>query len=237
MCSARPIARLSSVRLGSVIEMDCAAILLNGCRPSDSLLKELEGRLLLCADGAYTWMRQVGLTPDVLIGDFDSLEFCDFNGTRVTFREEKDETDGELCLRYAAEHEIRDLIILGGEGGREDHFQANLILLVQALKLGISARMLTATCDIFAVNTSFRLNVGEGKTLSLVPFSEQVHIIKTEGLKYALRDAVLRSDSTLGISNLTTDSNVSVELDQGVLLVYSVRDRQIKQYLKSNGGR
>lgn len=214
--------------------MERAAILLNGCRPADSLLKELEGHCLLCADGAYTWMREAGLTPDVLIGDFDSLEFCDFTGPRVTFREEKDETDGELCLRYAAERGVRELIILGGEGGREDHFQANLILLVQALKQGIRARMLTASCEIFAVDSSFRLAVGKGKTLSLVPFSEQVHIIKTEGLKYALHDAVLRSDSTLGISNQATDAEISVELDRGVLLVYSVRDMQVKQHLKSN---
>lgn len=233
MCSVQRIGRGLLRPFVPAESMKNAAILLNGCRPAGNLLRELEGRTLLCADGAYLWVREAGLEPDILIGDFDSLEICDFTGPRLTFREEKDETDGELCLRYAAEHGCRDLVILGGEGGREDHFQANLILLVQALKKGISARMLTASCDIFAADGSFRLQGFRGQTISLVPFTEQVHIMNTEGLKYALHDAVLRSDSTLGISNQATASEISVELDSGILLVYSVREMQVKLHLKS----
>ncbi|MDR1953194.1 MAG: thiamine diphosphokinase [Clostridiales Family XIII bacterium] len=84
--------------------------------------------LILCADGGYAHARAEGITPHVLIGDFDSLTADEVTeGVEVIRLDtEKDYTDTLACAKYGIGKGIDDFVIVGGIGGRFDHTVANL---------------------------------------------------------------------------------------------------------------
>ena len=84
------------------------------------LMKGQDADLILCADGGFDLAREAGITPDLLIGDFDSLHASLPPAIKtITFPKEKDDTDTGLCVRAAFEQGCREVLILGGLGGRK----------------------------------------------------------------------------------------------------------------------
>ena len=74
---------------------------------------------ILCADGGYAHARRMGLRPDLLIGDFDSVKPPEHAGCEVySYPPEKDDTDMLLALKCGLERGFRDYLILGGLGGQ-----------------------------------------------------------------------------------------------------------------------
>src|SRR3990167_2962187 len=94
---------------------------------------------IICADGGLRFAKKLGIKPDILIGDFDSLKKSDFSGlnknkTKVLrFPKEKDKTDTQLALEYALSSGAGEIIMLGSLGGRVDHMLAN----IHILRLGV----------------------------------------------------------------------------------------------------
>ena len=85
------------------------------------------GSFVICADGGYRNAQQMGVSPDLLMGDFDSAPLPDLPGVPVeTFPEEKDDTDTMLAVKYAVREGFGRITILCGTGGRLDHTIANL---------------------------------------------------------------------------------------------------------------
>lgn len=121
-----------------------------GAQPDSTRLKEacLAADTILAADSGAAWLAALQLKPDVLLGDFDSLDPAlleDFqkNGhTRwVRHREDKDQTDMELCVEEAIRLGATEVRLFGGIGTRMDHSLANLMLLYPFLQAGIKAWM------------------------------------------------------------------------------------------------
>lgn len=83
--------------------------------------------MVLAADGGYRHCQTAGITPDLLLGDFDSLESERPNDLPThTFPVEKDDTDTMLAIRYGLEQGYQTFHLYGGTGGRMDHTLANL---------------------------------------------------------------------------------------------------------------
>lgn len=196
-----------------------AALILNGV----SITGPIVGDEIICADGGYHLALKYGIKPDYIIGDFDSIGEYDKSIEVIKFTKEKDKTDGELAVLFAANKGCRKLHIYGADGGRLDHIISNINLLYVGLKVGVRVTLHCETCLVYLANSTFELNVDKDEIISIVPFSERVHINITKGLKYEIKDSVLRKGTTLGISNVTTADSITIDVSEGEALVFRIK--------------
>ena len=184
-----------------------------------------EADLRVAADGGARYFLQAGLLPHVAIGDFDSLPHEMFEELQVRgvvveqYSAHKDETDLELALLYAVAHGASRIVVLAALGGRPDQHLANLQLLTHAALAPIDVRMLHAGWEVFAVHSAARLQGSPGQTVSLLPMSERVDGIITEGLYYPLQNETLSLGPARGVSNVLLDEHARIAIRSGVLLV------------------
>ena len=190
-------------------------ILLNG-EPYRGTISS-DGAYVICCDGAYEWAKG-RVRIDENLGDYDSLPYVPDPPPLFTYPAEKNATDGEIALWRAIELGAKTVEIYGGGGKREDHFLGNLHLLYAAYKQNVRACMYTNGAHIFIGNGEIDIGNCMGKTLSIIPFGGDAHIIESSGLKYPLFDLWLRYGSTRGISNIAVESDAGI-LSEGIVLV------------------
>ena len=93
--------------------------------------------MIIAADGGYDNLIRHGYTPDILIGDLDSIESEIPEGTRlIRYPKEKDETDMFLAYEAGVKLGYAEFVMLGATGGRLDHTYANISLLLYAKEHG-----------------------------------------------------------------------------------------------------
>lgn len=179
---------------------------------------------VIVADAGYLRAKQLGIKPDLLVGDFDSLGYAPTDVETVHVPVEKDFSDGELGVRTAALRGVKELDIYGAAGGRPDHFLFNLHLLKIAFDLGVRAVLRGDDFDIYYTESNFFLPVTKGDWFSVVPLGESVHILKATGLKYPAEGVTLTKKDTRGLSNECTEDKVFVSVSEGgAFLVHSFR--------------
>lgn len=195
------------------------ALVLNG----EYYYGDIEGDIVVCCDGGYDKSDRC----DVLIGDMDSIR--SFVGEKdlkakgievINLERDKDFTDGEAGLKYLIDKGVKEVMIYGLDGGRLDHIIGNIGLMSFALENG--AKSVVAKCNNFTaymLDKPAEINVEIGTTISISPFTDYVHIIKTKGLKYAINDGVLKKNSSLSYSNLSTEKVVAIGVERGQCLV------------------
>lgn len=209
-----------------------AVLVCNGAMEDYAFHKEfLDGAdLIICVDGGARHFKNLGMLPHVLLGDFDSIsgEEMDLfikNGVEVVkFPVEKDFTDSELAITYAAEKGCTSLVILGGLGSRIDHSLANIFLLKKALDLGIKGIIANEANEVALVKDSIKMAREEGVKITLLPLFEKAEGVTTKGLYYPLGDATLELGQTWGVSNEFVAEEAEVFVKKGLLLVIKSRD-------------
>lgn len=183
-----------------------------------------EADLRVAADGGARHLLQAGLLPHAAIGDFDSLppamlQQIERQGVEIQRHSpRKDETDLELALLYALAQGASRIIVLAALGGRPDQHLANLQLLVHPALAHADVRMLHAGWEVFAIRSAARVRGARGQIVSLLPMSNRVEGIVTEGLHYPLRDEALDLGPARGVSNVMEAEHASITVRSGVLL-------------------
>lgn len=168
---------------------------------------------IIACDGAYKKLLAHGVCVNEVLGDFDSLGFIPQDAT--VFPVEKDMTDGELALTKAAEKGFKEIVFISAGGKRDDHFLGNLSLLIKAFELGLNASLYTNYSVIrYLGEGDHGFIVSAGKTVSLITPGVAI-ISKSDGLKYPYDNTVLKSSSTLGISNVCMKDEISFSVKSG----------------------
>lgn len=209
--------------------MKRALIAANGELPAKSLLEALQrsSDLFVCADGAANSLREIGLTPDVIIGDLDSIthESLEFYSERSAIVEERDQetTDLEKALRYCVAHDVRTAMVVGVSGKRLDHTISNLSTLEKySSQLSIEVRE-PQSIGIFlrasANANSVRLPSRAGESVSLIAFRKVEGII-TSGLRYPLTEESLEWATRIGQSNCADRDHPEITIRTGALLIF-----------------
>ena len=181
------------------------------------------GDQLVAADGGLRHLQSLGLRPDVLIGDLDSVEAGDAEavlkaGGRVElFPVRKDKTDLELAVGLAQAEGAGDILIFGALGGRWDQTLANLLLLAQAEFRAARIRLVDGAQQIYLIQASTRIEGRPGDTVSLISLQGDARGVTTDGLEYPLKDGQLPFGSTLGISNVLVGEQGSVSVRDGLV--------------------
>ncbi len=179
---------------------------------------------VICADGGARHLRAVGIVPALIVGDMDSLDseserYYEAMGCRIIRHPpQKDETDTELALREAFGMDPAEVWIWGALGHRLDHTLANLCLLVQGAKRGITVKLIDAWCEVFLINRRTVLEGEVGQTVSLLPFAGDAAGVTLTGFEYHLTKAVMEIGRPYGISNRLAEREGIIEVDSGCLL-------------------
>ncbi len=194
------------------------------------------GDFRIAADGGLHHLRRLGLEPDLVIGDLDSLEpeeieRLQINHVRVEQHPvHKDETDLELAVEAALKAGCTMLFILGALGGRLDMTLANIFLLALPELAGIDARLEDGIEEVFLIRPggdaekAGRVIDGRpGDRVSLLPLGGPAQGIRTSGLYYPLRGETLYPERTRGVSNRMVDAQAQVTLDEGLLICIHTR--------------
>jgi thiamine pyrophosphokinase len=210
-----------------------AIIVANGQVLSDATYAHLvqEGDRIIAADGGASVALALGLQPDLVVGDLDSLapELRGFLAARgcefLDHPARKDETDTELAIRRAIELGAEEIVLLGAIGGRLDHTLANVMLLAMPELAHVRARIEDDTTSVVLLQAGedLELRGAVGDLVSLLPLGGDVTGITTSGLEWSLQDATLRLGLARGVSNVMTAALARVSVTGGLLLVVHLR--------------
>lgn len=207
-----------------------AAIVLAGGDPVEPDLRTLlpDGAVVVAADSGLHQAELLGLRVDYVVGDLDSADPAAVERARAAgaiverHPVDKDATDLELAFDLARDRGALRITVVGGAGGRLDHFLANVALLASPrfADLEIDARLGDAYVVVVQGGRLPRVMTGAaGSLVTLLPMGGDASGITTIGLQYPLRGATLRPGTSRGVSNVLVGEQASVALDQGTLLV------------------
>lgn len=187
---------------------------------------------IICADGGARHPYRMDLIPQIILGDFDSIEHEWFNYYKQkdvqmnSFPSEKDETDTELALRLAVKLSPEKIILMGCSGNRLDHTLANMHLLKQGLDTGIDMMMVDDSNEIYLVKNTLVVTGSKGDTVSLLPLTDTVTGIYATHLYYPVEDFSMRLGFPIGISNVMLSNETTISVQSGYLLVIKASDKQ-----------
>ena len=182
--------------------------------------------LIIAANGGTHYCLNLGLTPDVVIGDLDSLTADDIKGLQIASVEiiryptKKDQTDLDLALKLAIDRGADEIVVFGAMGGRWDMSIANILLPAEQNLSHATIRIIDGRHEIILLRAENEITFrGEkGDILSLIPLGRDALGITTIGLEYPLKDDLLRLGSSRGISNVLVEKTATVYLKHGLLL-------------------
>lgn len=208
-------------------------IFANGELPDLEAARELlqADDYLIAADGGANHLLKMGILPEIVIGDLDSIDegtLFDLTSAEVEIKqysEDKDETDIELTLRYAVELQPSAILIVGALGGRLDQTLANLSILndpsLPAIDIRIDDGVEQAFfCRAFvAKGGQAEVRGRSGDIVSLIPWHDPVEGVVTDGLRWPLYGETLFSSKSRGISNVMLNGTASIRIQSGLLLI------------------
>lgn len=188
---------------------------------------------MIAADSGMDFLYRNGLVPDMVAGDFDSVddesldEFSSLPDVELLrLNPIKDDTDTEFVIREAIRRGATEIILLGATGTRLDHVLANIYLLGIGLEEGVQIQIVDAHNRIRMIDSVLEISKEDqfGEYVSILPIRGDTKGVTLEGMKYSLQDANIPCFSSLGVSNEIMDAKAKISMRQGYLLVIESRD-------------
>ena len=210
-----------------------AVVFLNGSPDPPQLLREAAGRadLVIAADGGALHALAVGVVPDLVVGDMDSLgdggsRWVEDRGVLLErYPVKKDKMDGHLAVLAARDRGATDLDLVCATGGRTDALFALPHLLLAAGRAGLRATVVAGWGGMFVVEGGSRVVEGEpGESVSVFPVSGSARGVTLEGFVYPLVGAGIGAGDTLGFHNELAGGEARVTVENGSLLVIHERE-------------
>lgn len=189
---------------------------------------------LIAADRGLDLILEAGFSPDILLGDYDSVS----DGSRIaamkrkgipveTYPAEKNFTDGEAAMRAAMALGATRITLLGATGGRLDHFLASLQGMLVPFAEGIDVRMVDPQNEMRLVRGSIELTREEcgGRYVSLLPLTGRITGLFMWGFKYPLEGFTLEMGSSRCVSNELAGKRGVISFSGGIGILVLSGDR------------
>ncbi len=197
-------------------------ILANGAFPGSEKLLTLfdNAGKIVCCDGAVNKLVDSGREPDIVIGDLDSVrpELKEKYSDILVHITDQDTNDLTKAVNWCVSNGLKDIVILGATGNREDHAIGNISLLASYSRVA-NVRMLTDYGEFVAVNRSAEFNSFKGQQVSVFSLCAKLKIT-SKGLRYPL-DGMELSAWWMGTLNESLGESFSVSFDgDGDVIVY-----------------
>ena len=185
--------------------------------------------LIIAADSGYMNAKALGVTPDLLLGDLDSLGDIKPPKTAEILQvpAEKDFTDTQLAVDTAIKKGASEIIIVGGLSGRLDHTLSNLGILEELSAKRIHAHITDGANRVRYINSTSTLIPKSGyRYLSLLCLSEKAKGVSVEGCKYPLKNATLTRSFQYAVSNEIVGNCALISVRKGGIYVIESIDKK-----------
>jgi thiamine pyrophosphokinase len=215
--------------------MKSCIIIANGDSPKKGIIKYLKRNgvsSIIAADGGANSTFKLGITPNYIVGDFDSIKpsvkkyYLD--KSEIIYFERQDDTDVEKSLKFAIENNFETAYLLGGTGNRLDHSICNLGIVLKFYNK-IRIVIIHGKTILFPYSSDTKLETIPNETISLYAFDDKT-TITSEGLKYPLHKATLQFGKRESTSNVALGNVVNLKIEDGIIFV--IRELKI---MKQNG--
>lgn len=176
--------------------------------------------LVITADGGYMYAINNGITPDVVLGDFDSLGFVPECENLICLPTKKDDTDTLAAVKFALSKGYKTFYIYGGTGGRTDHTIANIQTLSFIADSGARGYLVSENEVISVIKNSEIIfdSKAEG-TVSVFAFGGKAQGVTLKNLLYCLENTVLDTSFPIGVSNSFIGKSATIKVKDGKLLI------------------
>jgi thiamine pyrophosphokinase len=190
---------------------------------------------IFCADGGTYYALALGLVPERVIGDLDSLSpelvvELEMAGVQLCrYPVDKDQTDLELALQLAIAEKPDEILLVAALGGRLDQTLANILLLTQPKYASAQLSLVDGPqwATLMRGPKTMTIQGQPGDILSLVPLSPVAKHVNLSGVVWPLTEATLTFGSTFTISNALADEKATVHIGEGnVLLVHFDKSKE-----------
>lgn len=178
--------------------------------------------LVIAADAGYRTCRELGIVPDLLLGDFDSMEQPEDFANIHCSPAEKDDTDTMLAVKTGLEQGCGEFYLYGGTGGRRlDHTLANLQTLLYLRRRGARGYLYDNDFVWTVIeNETIRVDkTVEWGLLSVFCLGDRARGVTETGVQYPLQGAELTAEFPLGVSNHILEPVAMVGVETGALAV------------------
>ena len=176
--------------------------------------------LIIAADAGYLHLKKMGIEPDILLGDFDSMPLPDDKKV-IVYPVRKDDTDTILAIKTGFEKGYTDFVIYGGLGGdRTDHTVANIQSLAFITEKG-GRGTLVGDGEYFTLIKDSEITIGsaEDKTFSVFAYGGNAEGVTIKGSHYDVENTEFSPFFPLGVSNKFKDKQVNIKVKKGCLLI------------------
>lgn len=197
---------------------------------SEQFLKDIKkSGIVIGVDRGAAWLLDHGITPQVAIGDFDSVTKKELVHIKKSIKTvefypaDKDFTDMELAVQYALKQKPSEVVIYGGSGTRTDHTLGTFHLLEYFLNAGIAARLIDEHNEVRLLAGRKTIQKGSFRYVSILPFSESA-TVSLIGFLYEVSRLPLTRGMTRGISNEFRGKKGMIEVHEGVVWVIQSKD-------------
>ena len=184
----------------------------------DACIRPREGDFVIAADGGYAALQALGVTADLVVGDFDSLGYVPQAEEVVQHPVMKDDTDMMLAVKLGLDRGYRNFVLTGFVGGRLDHTLANLQTLMYLAQQGARGILYGEGTVITVLKDGSLTLTGEG-VLSVFCLSGEARGVTEQGLLYGLDNAVMVSGYPIGVSNEFTGVPATISVTDGTLII------------------
>ncbi|MFV0414511.1 MAG: thiamine diphosphokinase [Oscillospiraceae bacterium] len=198
-------------------------------RPLSAALRRYiaPGAFVIAADAGWLRSMEIGVTPNLALGDFDSAPAPGPEVETLILPAEKNDTDTHFAAREALRRGFGQVTILGGMGGRPDHTMANYATLLFLAQNRVENLMADEATEVRCMGPgSLRLQGGPNQYLSVFAAAGRVQGVTLQGVKYPLHNAQLTMEYPLGVSNEFLAGEAIVSIAAGyVWVVVTQKDK------------
>ena len=179
-----------------------------------------EGDLVIAADRGYEVAAGMGIAPDIVVGDFDSMDEIPEGAEVVRLQVRKDDTDLEHAVGIAMERGYTDFAVYGAVGGELDHTLGNISVAEMIADRG-GRSVFYGSDRAFRVirNGSVTLPARESGRAAVISLSDISRGVSIRGLSYEAEDIDLPRATTRGIGNLFIGKEAFISVMEGTLLI------------------
>lgn len=175
---------------------------------------------VIAADGGLKYLEERNIRADLVIGDFDTLQYTPQHHNVIQLNTQKDETDMFSAVSQGIQSGYREFHIFGGTGGRADHTLANIQLLAYLANRKMQGFLVDKNAVLTVIKDSeYVFESSYTGYVSIFSVSDKCTGVSLENLKYELNHAELTNDFPLGVSNEFIGAPAKVRVENGMLLI------------------
>lgn len=195
-------------------------LFLNGEAPTQAPLLTNYHKIF-CTDGSFLYLQKLGIKPDVITGDFDSIQINKFREEiQKIHTPDQNYTDFEKALQIISEEGFDTVDVYGASGKQQDHFIGNLNAAYK-FKDKLHIQFFDNYSTYFFIDKESILRNVRDKTISLIPFPSAKNI-NTKGLQYPLNNGELNLLNMVGTRNKAIENEVKITFESGEIVIFVI---------------